>query len=368
VAGGAAAKAVLPCVFAIILSLRGFFIELFNFFPICCIVTNTRNNMAFVDELQFYIKAGRGGDGVVRWLHEKGKEFGGPAGGNGGNGGSVFVRAVRDLGILAKYRNVKEFTAEKGGDGMRNSMHGKNGEDLYIDLPIGSVVTNLETKKKFHLLEEGEAVQILEGGRGGLGNEHFKASTNIRPQEWTPGKEGEEGNFLIELELVVDAGFIGLPNAGKSSLLNAITNADAKVGSYAFTTLEPNLGDLYGFILADIPGLIEGASEGKGLGHAFLRHTKRTKMLLHCISLENEDIVAVYDTIRNELENFDPALSEKQEIVVLTKTDVTDEAGLKKAIKAISKRNKDVLSVTILDDSSLKILKDELVKRLRAAE
>jgi GTPase len=324
--------------------------------------------MAFVDEIQFHIKAGRGGNGVVRWRHEKGKEYSGASGGNGGKGGDVYVRAVRDLSILARYRNTKEFTAERGEDGMKDSMSGKGGEDLVIDLPIGSVVTNLRTEKKVSLLEDGELQRILKGGAGGLGNEHFKSSTNIQPQQSTPGKDGEEADFFIELELVVDAGFVGFPNAGKSSLLNALTNATAKVGSYQFTTLEPNLGDMYGFIIADIPGLIEGASEGRGLGHAFLRHVKRTKMILHCISLENEDLKAAYTTIRKELEEYSDELAKKEEIVILTKTDARTPDEVKAAVKAVKKLNKEVLTVSVIDDASVKTLKDELVKRLRAAE
>lgn len=318
--------------------------------------------MAFIDEATFHIKAGAGGDGVVRWRHEKGKEYSGAAGGNGGNGGDVYVRAVRDLNILASYRNTKEFKAPDGEDGMRSSMFGKHGEDLYIDLPIGSVVTDSRTNRSFNLLTDGEEVRILKGGRGGLGNEHFKASTNVRPTESTEGKEGEEADFHIELELVADGGLIGLPNAGKSSLLNALTNADVKVGNYQFTTLEPNLGALAGgFILADIPGLIEGASEGKGLGHKFLRHIKRTKVLFHCISVENENVKEVYETIRKELSDFDQTLNEKKEIVILTKTDMVDEAKLKELKKVFP----EALTVTILDDNSVKNLKDSIVKILR---
>ena len=209
---------------------------------------------------------------------------------------------------------------------------------------------------------------MLQGGKGGFGNEHFKASTNVTPMQQTDGKGGQEADFHIELQLMVDAGFAGFPNAGKSSLLNALTNARSKVASYQFTTLEPNLGDFYGFILADIPGLIEGASEGKGLGHKFLRHIARTKLIFHCISLENEDVVAAYKTIRKELEAYSPELAKKDELIILTKTDVTTPEALAKAVKQMKKFKKEVFSVTIADDASVKALADNLVAILRKVE
>jgi GTP-binding protein len=322
--------------------------------------------MAFVDELKVYIKAGRGGDGVVRWLHEKGKEFMGPAGGNGGKGGDVFVVGVSDLSKLAHYRHKKEFSAENGDEGQSRSMHGKEGQDLTIEIPVGTLVTNLSNGKTFDITTVGEPVLILKGGRGGLGNEHFKASTNIAPQESTPGKEGEDAEFLIELQLTATASLIGLPNAGKSSLLNVLTRADAKVGDYQFTTLEPNLGALYEFIIADIPGLIAGAADGKGLGHKFLRHIKRTEILFHCVSLENEDIVGVYKTIRAELEAFDSEVAKKSEYVIFTKSDALTEEEVKAKIKLLAPLiNKTYFVVSVFDDVSIKKLSDDILKLLR---
>jgi GTP-binding protein len=324
--------------------------------------------MAFIDELKLHIKAGNGGDGVVRWLHEKGKEFMGPAGGNGGRGADVYARAIRDIGVLKNYQNIKEISAPKGVDGGNKSCHGADGEDLYIDLPVGSIVTNLQTGGKVFLNIEGESKLLAVGGRGGQGNETFKSSTNQRPEKCSPGKPGEEFDFYIEVELVADAGLIGLPNAGKSSLINELTNAKSKVGAYQFTTLEPALGNMYGYILADLPGLIEGASEGKGLGHKFLRHIKRTKILFHCVSLESENIVKDYKTIRKELKDYSPELALKKEVVILTKTDMVPQKTLNSVLKKISKLNPDILTVTILDDESIKALKDNLIKILREVE
>ena len=321
--------------------------------------------MAFIDELKIHLKAGSGGNGVVRWLHEKGIDHAGPAGGNGGKGGDVYIKTLRDVSILSKYKNIKGFFAKNGVPGMKKSMHGSDGEDFYFELPIGSIVTNLVTREKFELFKEGEEIKVLNGGRGGLGNEYFKSSVNMAPEQFSEGKRGEEADFFIELQLMADAGFVGLPNAGKSRLLNALTNSKSKVASYQFTTLEPHLGDMHSFILADIPGLIEGASEGKGLGDKFLRHIKRTKMILHCVSLESPKPLTDYVVIRKELENYSEVLAEKKEIVILTKTDEVDEKRVKEVKKIIAKKNKDILEVSILDDKSVKNLKDTLIKKLR---
>lgn len=317
----------------------------------------------FIDEITLHLKAGRGGDGVERWLHEKGKDHGGPSGGNGGKGGDIFAVAVRDIGILASYRKEKIFEAGSGEDGMKNTWHGGDGGDVEVKFPVGSIVTNLETGHVFELVEDGQRIKLLTGGRGGLGNEHFKSSTNVRPTETTPGVDGEEADFHIEVELVVDFGLIGLPNAGKSSLLNSLTRARSKVGAFPFTTLEPSLGDLYGMILGDIPGLIEGAAEGKGLGHKFLRHVKRTKGLLHCVSSEEVDPVETYKIVRKELELYNKEIIKKPEIVLLTKIDLINEEEKEEKLRALRKVAKEVYPMSVIDDALIKSFKDILTQK-----
>ena len=304
----------------------------------------------FIDEIKLHLKAGDGGDGVVRWRHEKGKDHGGPSGGNGGKGGDVYAIAVRDIGALSAYRHIKHFEAERGENGFKDTKQGGTGVDIDIRFPVGSKITNLTTGHSLELLKDGEKVLLLHGGRGGLGNDHFKSSVNVRPKQSTDGALGEEADFEIELLLVVDVGFIGLPNAGKSSLLNALTGAKSKIGDFPFTTLEPSLGDYYGLILADIPGLIEGASGGKGLGHKFLRHIERTRALVHCLSSESEDLVKDYKVVRKELELYNKEIVDKPEIILLTKTDMISKEDMEAKLKALSKLGKEVFPMSILND------------------
>ncbi len=308
----------------------------------------------FVDELKLHLKAGRGGDGVVRWRHEKGIDKGGPAGGNGGKGGSVFATAIRDIGVLSSYRDTKEFTADDGEDGQKHNKQGKEGESFTIKLPVGSVIKNETTGHIFDLSKDGETIKLLSGGRGGLGNAFFKSSTNRSPIQTTKGDDGEEADFSIELQLAVDFGLIGLPNAGKSSLLNALTRAKSKVGSFPFTTLEPHLGDFHGIILGDVPGLIEGASEGRGLGHKFLRHIRRTKGLIHVISGEESDPVNQYEIVRKELLLYNKDIANKSEVIVLSKVDLLSPDELEEKIKLLRKLKKEIFPVSVIDENLLK--------------
>lgn len=330
----------------------------------------------FIDEIKFFAKAGRGGDGVVRWRREKFIDKGGPNGGDGGKGGDIYAVAVNDINLLSKYKHKKQFVGNDGEEGAGGSKHGKDGKNLLIEFPIGSIITNVESGGSVSLDVVGQKELLLKGGSGGYGNEQFKTSINTTPTKATKGKIGEQGNFKIELELFADVGLIGLPNAGKSSLLNAITNASAKIGSYQFTTLDPNLGDFFGYTLADIPGLIEGASTGKGLGIKFLKHIKRTKMLVHLVSLENTNPIKVYKEIRKELGSYDKTLTEKKEVIILTKTDlISDSKKIEKIKKEFSvlgrsasgreKKPLAVFTLSLYDDESIKKLMDDLVKLLR---
>ncbi|MBI4092697.1 MAG: GTPase ObgE [Candidatus Kerfeldbacteria bacterium] len=316
--------------------------------------------MAFVDELTIQLTAGNGGSGVVRWRREKFVAKGGPAGGNGGQGGDVYLESVSDLTILARYRGQKEFRAADGNDGGSALKHGRDGEDLVLKVPSGSFVTNSQTGETYDLTASGQRVRLLRGGGGGRGNFAFRSASNVAPQAATQGGQGEQGTFRIELRLVVDVGLIGLPNAGKSSLLNELTKARARVGEYPFTTLEPNLGMLDGLVVADIPGLIAGASKGKGLGIKFLRHIERTKLIAHCLSLEHLNLMKAYKVVRKELEDYGRNLSIKPEIIILTKTDIVTAAVLQEAQQAFKNSGYDVFSCSIFDLASIEELSQKL--------
>lgn len=323
--------------------------------------------MAFVDEIRFHAQAGHGGPGVVRWLHIKGTEKGGPAGGDGGRGGDIVLEGVRDLAALASYRFTKKFRGENGKPGGGNNMHGKDAPPIVLRVPVGTSARVVTTGEVFEIMKEGDRHVVFKGGPGGFGNHHFKSSTHQNPQAATQGKPGQVGDIEITLKLIADAGLIGYPNAGKSSLLNSLTRASSKVGAYPFTTLDPHLGDFYGHLLADIPGLIEGASTGRGLGSKFLRHIERTGLLVHLISAEQEDPIASYKSIRGELTAFGQGLPEKAEIVVLSKVDLLTPEKQGNLIKAMEEATgKEVLPLSIMDPEILKAFSDRLSKELSA--
>ena len=304
-----------------------------------------------VDEIKIQIKGGKGGDGHVAFSKIKNEK--GPTGGDGGHGGNVYIEGISNLSALNKFRFKKEFFAGDGVDGKTKLLEGARGENLILKVPVGTVAHNLDNGRDFEIMEVGEKILLARGGKRGKGNWHFRSSTNTTPRECEEGREGQFFNFILELRMIADIGFIGLPSAGKSSLLNALTKANAKTAAYHFTTLEPNLGDYYGMILADIPGLIEGASQGKGLGIKFLRHIKRTRILIHCISAESDNLKKDYRIIKNELQEYEKAVSQKKEYIFFTKIDLIDEKEIAKKMKELKKISPNVIPVSIYDEESL---------------
>lgn len=318
----------------------------------------------FTDEVKINIKAGKGGDGLVTF--DRIKMSLGPTGGRGGNGGNVYLEGVTNFTALNKYRHKKEYWADDGKRGKADRMDGHTGKDIILTVPMGTVAHNLGLGKDIDITKAGEKVLIAKGGFGGRGNFHFRSPSNTTPQEYEEGKPGESFDFLLELRLIADIGLVGLPNAGKSSLLNELTKAEARVASYPFTTLEPNLGTMEDIIIADIPGLIEGAASGRGLGVKFLRHIQRTRLLAHCLSLESEDLMRDYEIVRHELSAFSPELSLKPEIIILTKHDMLDPGEVEKKTKKLKKIKEKIIITSIHDYDSLKALKTELRSALDA--
>lgn len=321
--------------------------------------------MAFVDEVKVHATAGKGGDGVIRWLRTKESARGGPSGGDGGKGGDVILVGVRDYAALAHYRYEKKFHAENGEAGKGQLKHGKNGADAILKVPIGTLARVIQTGEEYEITKEDERIALFHGGHGGKGNARFKSSTNQNPFQQTSGKEAKGGDIAFTLKIIADAGLIGLPNAGKSSLLNALTQAKSKIGSYPFTTLEPNLGDFYGYILADIPGLIEGASSGRGLGIKFLKHIERTGVLLHLVSADQDDPLAAYGEVRKEIELFGHGLDTKREIIILSKIDLIPQGEWETKIQLLTRETgREVLGVSVEDTTALKHFANHLIRVL----
>ncbi len=302
-----------------------------------------------IDDVTIEAKAGRGGDGVVRFTKLMMSQ--GPSGGNGGHGGSVILKGVSDLGALKQFRNKKSVKAGSGKDGAQNKCDGKEGEDVIILVPVGTLAHDITNDKAYDITHVGQEVIVAKGGNGGFGNFHFRSSRNTTPMRANEGQIGEKIELRLELKLIADVGFVGLPNVGKSSLLNELTNASSKVANYKFTTLEPHLGVFYGLILADIPGLIEGAADGKGLGHKFLRHIERTKVIFHFIAADSEHPLKDYHTIRKELETFNNKMIDKDEWIIVSRSDEVDDEKLKEIIKELSKINEKVVSSSLLKDN-----------------
>jgi GTP-binding protein len=308
-----------------------------------------------IDDVVIKISSGRGGRGAVAF--NKNMKSLGPAGGSGGNGGNVIIEATSDLSLLNQFRFKKEVSAESGEPGKPQFNDGHLGADLVLKVPVGTIIHNMTTGADYELVKIGERIVLAKGGKGGKGNLQFKSSTNTSPTQYQDGTPGEEFMVRLELKLIADVGIIGLPSAGKSSLLNELTNAQSKVGNYPFTTLEPNLGVYYELILADIPGLIEGSSQGKGLGDKFLRHIERTEILFHLVPADSADPVHDYTIIRKELGLHNPALLKKKEYLFLSKSDMVTEPELAELLKTLKKLNPTVTPISVYNWESLDVVK-----------
>jgi len=323
--------------------------------------------MKFLDQVKIFVKAGDGGSGSPSFRREKFIEFGGPDGGDGGKGGSVILKSERNLNTLIDYRYQQHFKAERGGDGSGKNKTGKGGKNLVLKVPIGTQVFEEDNKTViFDFKKENEEFVIANGGKGGFGNTRFKSSTNRAPKKFTKGVNGEEYWIWLQLKTIADIGIIGLPNAGKSSLLASLTSASPKIANYKFTTLNPNLGvamyDDKEITLADIPGLIEGAHTGTGLGIKFLKHIERCKTLLHLIDITEEDLVKSYKQVRNELKKYSKDLLKKEELVVFNKVDLIAKDQINKKISIFKKKvDKNVLSMSTIDKKTVSNIKSKLI-------
>jgi len=323
--------------------------------------------MKFLDQVKIYIKAGNGGDGSPSFRREKFIEFGGPDGGDGGKGGSVILKAEQNLNTLIDFRYQQHHKAKRGENGAGQNRTGKSGEDLILKVPLGTQVFEEDNKTLIYdFTKISEEFIAAAGGKGGLGNTRFKSSTNRAPRKFTKGTQGEEFTIWLQLKTIADIGIIGLPNAGKSSLLASVTNANPKIANYQFTTLNPNLGvasyDNKEITIADIPGLVEGAHKGTGLGIQFLKHIERCKSLLHLIDITSEDLKKSYQQVKNELKKYSNKLTKKKELIVLNKIDLIDEKEVNYIIKDFKKNTKsEVIALSTFNKSSVSKIKSKLL-------
>jgi len=314
-----------------------------------------------IDDVTITVKAGNGGNGAVHFKRNAQTAKGGPDGGNGGNGGNVYFQEINDISGLQQFQYKKTIFAENGVNGSRQNLFGRNGKDITVPIPLGTLISDIDTHETWEMADEIGKLLIAKGGKGGRGNNEFKSATNQTPMYAEKGQTGQQRILNLVLKIIADIGLIGLPNAGKSSLLKALTNAKPKIGNYPFTTLEPNLGVMDKLILADIPGLIEGASSGKGLGIKFLKHVEKTNLLVHCIDCTDPDLLKTYTIVRKELESFSNVLTQKKEIILLTKTDLIEQDELNEKIKNLEKLGKEILSVSVYNEKELEAFKNFLM-------